>query len=146
MSFSAIEITRTRLDAFEGESLKRFESSTDLSLSETDAEMAEEAVREVKIDLSDLASKLVYNGTYADYDELLDEMANADNDEMISRLMHIKFLELFFADNSMSEDDKAYQKSVFYEGKYVKEVKKVSNTLLAQVTPSRMPNRPKFTR
>lgn len=146
MSFETLEVRKKRLEAFEGETLKRFVSNTPLGYTDTDEEMASEAKRQTKIDLYHSGSQLVYGGTFDSTEDLLNAMAEVDSDEMIELLMSLKFLELFFGDNSMDDSDNSAKKAIYYESKYDQTLKKVSNKLLADLTPSKQPNRPRFSR
>lgn len=146
MSYTNLELTRDDLDAFESKTLSGFSSSTTLGLTDNDGLMASEAKAFVKLDLFDSASELVYNGTYADVAGLLDAMLAADDDGRIVRLIALKFLELFFGDNSYEPDGNAARKAAYYENKYELEVRKTSNLLLANMDTAKQPNRIRFSR
>lgn len=144
-TFETIEVTIERIKAFEGESLKRFSAQTDLGLADNDAVMAVEAQRQVKLDIVDDTNKYYYNSTYDTITELLDAIADKDEDSMIERLMTIKFLELFYADQSI-DSDMADKKASYYESKYFAELPKTTTSLLANLDTPKVPNRPKFVR
>jgi hypothetical protein len=145
MAFDDLNVNKKRLMAFEGETLKRHSSHTRLGLSDSDPEMASEAVKEVKLDLIDLTNKYFYDSTYDTFEDLLDDLEANDSDKMIERLMAIKFLELFFADQTLSGDS-SEEKATFYERKYEAEKPKVANMLLANLADPKLPNRIRFSR
>jgi hypothetical protein len=145
MAFDDLSVRLDRLKAFEGETLKRHSANTQLGLSETDPQMSQEAVTEVKLDLIDLTNKYFYDSTYSTFIDLLDALEAKDSDKMIERLMAIKFLELFFADQTLSGDS-FEEKATFYERKYEAEKPKVANALLANLDEPKLPNRVRFSR
>jgi len=145
MPFSDLSVTRNNIDAFEGNTLSRHSSSTTLGLTENDDDMASKAVKEVRVDIFDRASKHYYQGDYSTKNELLDALESADGDGLIEDLMAIKFLEFFFNDEHIGETDGG-DKAVFYEGKYNQQLPKVVTTLLADLTPAKNQNVVRFTR
>lgn len=146
MAFADKDVQLSRLEAFEGETLKRHSAQTTLGIAPNDAQMASEAVAEVRLDLFDNVSKHFYDGSYANETALLDALADEDDNDLIERLMALKFLELFFGDQSWDEGSNADKKASFYEAKYDREVGKVANALMANLDDPKLPNRIKFSR
>lgn len=145
MAFDDLTVRLKRLKAFEGETLKRHKSHTRLGLSDTDPEMSTEAENKVRLDIIDATNKYFYDSTYSTFTELLDALEAVDTHNMLERLMAIKFLELFFADQTL-EGDQSSEKATFYERKYESEKTKVANMLLASLDEPKTPNRVRFSR
>jgi hypothetical protein len=145
MAFNDLSVNLDKLMAFEGETLKRHQAHTPLGLAENDVHMSNEAESEVKMDVIDLTNKYFFDSTYSDLASLLDDLAEKDTENMLERLMSIKFLELFFADQTLSGDS-AEEKATFYERKYEAEKTKVVNMLLSYLDKPKIPNRVRFSR
>lgn len=145
MAFSSNSVTRNRLDAFEGATLSNFSSGTTLGLTSNDDDMASEAEKEVKINILDKTDKYFHDGTYSSRTELLDALDNVDDDDMIERLMALKFLEMFFGDQHIGETDGG-DKAVFYERKYNNELPQVVSYLTSRLDPPKQKNIPRFSR
>lgn len=145
MAFDDLSVRLGKLKALEGETLKRHSANTLLGLSPTDPEMATEAEDQVRLDLIDSTNRYLHDSTYSNSTGLLDALEAADTNNMIERLMAIKFLELFFADQTL-EGDQSSKKAAFYESKYESERIKVANVLLASLDEPKIPNRVRFSR
>lgn len=145
MAFSDNKVKLDNLKAFEGSTLKNFNSSTNLGLASNDAEMASEAKKEAKLGILDKTDKLYHNGTYSSRDALLNALDAVDDDDLIERLMALKFLEMFFADQHIGETDGG-DKAVFYESKYNSELPQVVSYLTSRLDKPKERNIPKYSR
>lgn len=145
MPFSNNSVTRDKLDAYEGATLKNHSSTTTLGLADNDDDMASEAQTEVKLDLLDRTDKAYYNETYESRDALLDALDAVDDDGMIETLMAFKFLEYFFGDQAIGELDGG-DKAIFYERKYNNKLPQVVSYLTSRLDPPQTPNVVKFSR
>jgi len=145
MAFSDLSVTRSNIDAYEGNTLSRHSSSTTLGLTENDDDMAQKAEKEVKVDLFDRASQHYYQGDYSTKNELLDALESADEDDRIEDLMALKFLEFFFNDEHIGETDGG-DKAMFYEQKYNQQLPKVVTMLLADLSTPQNQNQVVFRR
>jgi hypothetical protein len=134
MSWATLTIDRALLDSMEGETLKNYNASTTLGISESDDERLSFAKRNLKIKLLEAGSHLVSSGDYTS-DALLDALVAADGDELLESLLAYNFLYLLYQDASVNTRGRGKEKFEFYYMEFLNGVKTIPNMLLARLTP-----------
>jgi hypothetical protein len=126
MAFSSLTLTRSDINAFEGETFRDLNVTgvgTTLNLSLTDTLVLDKAKSELQTDILDSLQVYVSDGTYASETALLDALYDADDQDLLKNTLVYKFLELWFYQDATNEDSFAYQKAGHYYQKYSNYVK-----------------------
>lgn len=117
MAWSDLTITRSDLDAYEGQTLDRYSASTTLGISDNDADILTAAKNQ-------LADDIIARSDDADFTEteLLDNLEAADDRDLLKRALSYKFLAMFFLDGTTTRDGISFSKAGLYTSEYKKAV------------------------
>lgn len=122
MPFSALTLTRSDIDAFEGETFRDVNvtgSGTTLNISLRDTLVLDKAKSELQTDILEKMNKYVVDGSYATETALLDALYDADSESLLVNLLTYKFLELWFQQDATNMDGFAFDKAGRYNAKYL---------------------------
>lgn len=126
MAFSDLTLTRSDIDAFEGETFRDLNVTgvgTTLNISLKDSLVLDRAKMELESDIIEKLQPYIADGTYASETALLDALYTADDQDLLKNLLAYKFFELWFQQDATHQDSMAFNKAGRYYHRYTNYLK-----------------------
>lgn len=141
MAWSDLTITRDNIDSFEGATFKQYSSGTTLGIASNDGLVLSSSKSELEDDIIRTMDDVDYTET-----ELLDAIEDADDRNLLVRMLTYKFLANWFFQDSAKEDSLSYAKAREYLGKYYRALNGGLSSVSSKLSKPRNPPRFKMVR